>query len=398
MTSHSVQHTWSEGKGRFIFLDLYRGLIVLFMLEGHVLRELLLPEIKATEWFTIHEMFHGITAPGFLFGSGFALAIATQRKWDQAVRFGKPFLRRVWRAVLLILIGYTLHVPYLSLQKTLTAATEQQWQAFFAFDVLQCIGLSLLILRIILFIFKKEKPFLITVAVFLFGIVYTTPLLIDVHSNESIPFALSAALTSKAGSYFPFFPYAGFLFAGTLVSWMFLRAAQEQKEVAFIRGLLVSGVLLIVGGFISEYLPYTIYDHHDFWFTSPNYFWIRLGVLFIVMSSLWFIEDSILTRVTVPWATPRWITTLGMQSLFVYITHLIILYGWVYNTTFNLRFFWRDSLNLFSASLVTLLLTGAMVAGAFGWRYLQKHHPLYLRGLIFYLTFIVVWPFFFSAE
>ncbi|MCX7984594.1 MAG: DUF1624 domain-containing protein [Bacteroidetes bacterium] len=398
MRTHPIHHTWSEGKGRYIFLDLYRGLIVLFMIEGHVVRDLSLPELKSTQWFTIHEIFHGITAPGFLFGSGFALAIATQRKWEQAVTFGKPFLRRLWRAVVLIFIGYVLHVPYLSLQKMLTTATEQEWQAFFSFDVLQCIGFSLIILRLLLFVLRKENQFLSAVVILLLLTVYTTPLLLNVHSNQNIPSALSSALTSKSGSYFPLFPYAGFLFAGTLVSWLFLRFAQVQREVFFIRWLFVAGILLIAGGLLSEYLPYTLYDHHDFWYSSPNYFWIRLGVLFVIMSTLWFIEDSILTRTSAPWATPRWLTTLGMQSLFVYIAHLVILYGWVYNGTFNLRYFWKDSLDLASVSILTLLLTLLMIAGAFGWRYIQKHHPVYHRLLIGYLTFIVVWPLLFSPE
>jgi hypothetical protein len=40
------------------------------MLEGHVLRELLTPDLKATQFFAFHEVFHGVTAPRFLFGAG----------------------------------------------------------------------------------------------------------------------------------------------------------------------------------------------------------------------------------------------------------------------------------------------------------------------------------------
>jgi uncharacterized membrane protein len=148
MKQHS--HTWSEGAGRYRFLDLYRGIIVLFMLEGHVIRELLSADIKATYLFSLHEIFHGVTAPGFLFGAGFTFAIATQRRWEQSLTFTPGFFRRVWRALLLILIGYALHFPFLSLQKTLNEATSTQWNTFLLFDVLQCIGIGLLLLRLLL--------------------------------------------------------------------------------------------------------------------------------------------------------------------------------------------------------------------------------------------------------
>ena len=45
------EHAWSEGKGRYDFLDLFRGIIVLFMIEGHVVRELLTPELRAAKLF-----------------------------------------------------------------------------------------------------------------------------------------------------------------------------------------------------------------------------------------------------------------------------------------------------------------------------------------------------------
>jgi len=394
----TASHTWSEGKGRYVFLDLYRGLIVLLMLEGHVLRELLTPELRVSEWFRIHEIFHGVTAPGFLFGSGFAFAIATQRKWEQAITFNKRFLRRCWRAILLIFTGYALHVPYLSLQKSLALATQSEWDAFFAFDVLQCIGVSLLILRILLFILKKEKPFLITIVILFLSIVYLTPIVSSENFTNQLPPFLVPAFHIKGKSYFPFFPFAAYLLGGTIVSWMFLRAAQNLRESVFIQNLFFTGIALILLGWGLDALPYSTYSNYDFWHTSPNYFWIRFGILFLMMSALWYFEDAFLRQPHRSWVMPRWLTTLGMQSLFVYIAHLIILYGWVYNTSFNMSYYWKDSLTLGASSLVALLLIALMTAGAFAWRYLQKNHITYLRGLLFYFGFITVWPFLFSPN
>ncbi len=392
----TTSHQWSEGKGRFIFLDLYRGIIVLLMLEGHVVREVLLPELRSTTWFRIHEIIHGITAAGFLFGSGFAFAIATQRRWDQAITFNKNFLRRIWRTILLILIGYALHVPYLSLEKSLAVATEAEWNKFLAFDVLQCIGFGLLILRLLLFLLKDEKIFLVILSIFLISIVYSTPYVSTLHHHIFLPRPIVAALTNETGSYFPLFPYVGFLFAGTIVSWLFLRAAQKQNEHIFIRKLLLVGIFIFIVGYCFELLPYKLYSTYNFWQTCPNYFLICLGILLVMMSIIWLIEDLILSRKLLPWIMPRWITMMGMQSLFIYISHLFLLYGWVYNTSFNINYFLKDSLYLPEALLLTTAFILLMSAGAYGWRFIQKHHPIIYKGLLVYFGIVVVWPFLFS--
>ena len=196
--------------GRYKFLDLYRGIIVLFMLEGHVVRELLKTESKTTYLFTLHEIFHGVTAPGFLFGAGFTFAIATQRRWEQSIAFTHGFFRRAWRAVLLILIGYALHFPFLSLQKIIFQATSAQWNAFFLFDVLQCIGIGLLLLCLLLVTVKREKLFLGTLTVLFFAIVYSTPIFWTARVQQIFPHTISSAVNGLTGSSFPLFPFVGF--------------------------------------------------------------------------------------------------------------------------------------------------------------------------------------------
>ena len=213
-----TRHAWSEGTGRYKFLDLYRGIIVLFMLEGHVVRELLNNESKATYLFALHEIFHGVTAPGFLFGAGFTFAIATQRRWEQSITFTHGFFRRVWQTISLIFIGYALHFPFLSLQKTLIEATSTQWNIFLLFDVLQCIGIGLLLLRLLLVIVRREKLFLGTTTLLLFSIVYATPIFWTACVQQIFPPTISSAVNGFNGSSFPLFPFLGFLLAGTCIS------------------------------------------------------------------------------------------------------------------------------------------------------------------------------------
>ena len=276
------------------------------MLEGHVLRELLTPDLKATQFFAFHEVFHGVTAPGFLFGAGFTFAIATQRRWEESRTFSPGFFRRIWRAVLLVLIGYALHIPFLSLQKTLATASIVQWNAFFVFDVLQCIGFCLLAMRLFLILLRREQVFLTVLLALLFAFVYATPMFWTERAQQSMPLIISSAINGLTGSPFPLFPYSGFLIAGTCVSWLFLRVGQDKPQELFMKWLMLAGVLLIGIGTFLEAVPVQTYIYDNFWSTSPNYFWIRLGILLFMLGALWYIEDFFsLHSKSIIWM-PKW--------------------------------------------------------------------------------------------
>ncbi len=378
---------------RYWFLDLYRGLIVFFMVEGHVLRVVLLPEEQREPWFVFHELLHGITGPGFLFGSGFTFAIATQRRWDQLITFSPAFFRRLWRALLLMDMGYLLHVPYFSLNKTLRDPSPQEWDAFFAFDALQCIGLTLIVLRMLLATLRSERWFIQSVLALLFAIVYATPFLWDPEFTADFPRFVSQAVNGLKGSFFPLFPNMGFLLAGTLVAWLFLRKAAEGHEERFIKNLGIAGVILVLTGMALDRVPVSVYPVHDFWFTSPNFFWMRLGVLFLMLSGLWYFEYAVSRRGSPGVWMPKWLITLGVESLFVYIAHLILLYGWVVNPDENVSALWGLRLNLFPAIAVSLGFVIGMVPLALGWNYGRKHHPVAMQGVYWWMGSVFVYYF-----
>jgi hypothetical protein len=302
----------------------------------------------------------------------------------------------VWRAVLLILIGYALHFPFLSLQKIIFQATSAQWKAFLLFDVLQCIGIGLLLLRLLLVIVRHEKLFLGTLTVLLFAIVYSTPIFWTERVQQIFPLTISSAVNGLTGSSFPLFPFVGFLLAGTCVSWLFLRAAQDGHEEIFVKWLMLAGALLVAVGLLFDALPFQTYAEYLFWNTSPNYFWTRLGVLLLMLGGLWYLEDYFSTRSGSMTWMPKWLTILGVESLFVYIAHLFILCGWVTNAEFNLRGWWGGRLIIAESILVFAGLTLVMIPVSFGWRYLKKQHPKLMIGLYWWMGFCVVWSFFFN--
>lgn len=376
---------------RYQFLDLYRGLIILFMLEGHVLRALLQPAFQATKAFELHEIFHGITAPGFLFGAGFTFAIATQRKWDQLITWSKGLFRRLGRMVLLVMVGYLMHIPYFSLRKTVEESTPEQWDAFLAFDVLQCIGVSLLFLRLLFVVVRSETLFLSCVTALLAAIVAATPLVWESAFIRSFPRWLAMAVHGTQGSVFPLFPYAAFILAGVLVSWGFLHFFEQGKEARYMKLLALTGIGLVAAGYVWDILPYRLYPTYDFWFTNPAYFLIRLGILVCLLAALWFFEARVRHREIHDVWMPQWLTTLGVESLFVYIVHMLILYGWVVNADVNMEAWWGLRLNLGESLLVFIGLALVLYPAARLWRYLKKQHPVLMQGVYWWVGLVLVW-------
>jgi len=335
-------------KARYQFLDVYRGIVVLLMIQGHVVREFLLEPLQNTASFRLHELFHGITGPGFLFGAGITFGITAQTRWNDYLSFSPSLWKRVKKIVLLLGIAYALHLPFLSLSKTLTHATAEQWNDLWNFDVLQCIGFGILILQLTVISMRKERWFVFSLATLMVVALYSAPWVW--REGGSIPQFLSNALTGSTGSTYPLIPNAAFLFAGALVSYEFLRSVKLGKEAQFVKRLAIAAVGLHVLGFALDKLPFQTYAPYDYWSTSPNFFLMRIGLLTGVM-----LAGYAWCR----WGPALWgfspVIELGRQSLLVYWVHVQLAYG-------GLSILKKRAQDIPTATAGVIALTLAMIA------------------------------------
>jgi len=371
-------------QNRYAFLDVYRGLFVLLMIEGHLTRVVLEPAARQSSAFELHEAISGITAPGFLFTSGFALTIATLRRWEELTALTPGLARRVWRGLLFIAIGYALQLPYFSLSKTLAHASADEWTRLLSFGILQLVGSTLIAFRLLLLAARSERLFLPTLGLVFLGIVFGAPLVWSSDLAQSLPRGLSMALTGKEGSPFPLFPYAAFLFSGSLVSWRFLRNVEKGSQDRFMRGVMILGILFVTGGNISDVLPFSLYGPHDYWNTSPAYFFIRLGMVLILMAGVFFLDQSIRRSERLPGWPPRWLQTLGMESFFAYILHLLLIFGWITNPFFNIEAFWSHSLPVTLTIGMYCALAAVITLATAAWHIIKHDHTLVHRGLLWW--------------
>ena len=101
----------------------------------------------------------------------------------------------------------------------------------------------------------------------------------------------------------------------------------------------------------ASFLP-SIYARSDFWTSSPAYFFLRVGILTLLLPLAFFWERA-------PWRgkVSHWspLETLGRASLFVYWVHVEMVYGFISRTL-------RQSLS-FESVLVAYALFTAVLLG-----------------------------------
>jgi len=350
-------------KVRYLFVDLLRAWAVILMIEGHVLNSLLRPDLKETTVFGIIHFLNGIVAPAFLFMAGFTFAVASRRKWDDYLHLRKPLFRQVGRLGFVLTLAYVLHLPYFSLRRTIQDATPQDLASLFQVDVLHTIAVSLLILLLVLIIVRREKWLRYSAFVLAVIVVFSTPVIWDYDFTKIFPLPIADYFNAKQLSLFPLFPWAGFVFCGTLASQYFLSAQQRGEEGRIMRGFFLAGVALVLVGYLSDKLPIQVYRTYDFWHTSPSFFMIRLGIVMMALSGMWWYEKKVSPK-------PGVMQVIGQESLFVYALHIIVVYGSAIPNG-SLAQIFGSKLNFAECLGVYSVLTAFTCLIAYAWHYLK---------------------------
>lgn len=349
-----------------------RGFAVIVMVMGHSIDSVLSPAARATDAFRLYDGFRGFTAPMFLFVSGYAFMVATAKRWDAFRTPGKPLMKRLGKIVLLFVLGYALHVPYLSLHKLLNAMTPEQAAALFQADILHCVAVSLLLLQALLFLAPTRQAFALIVLGVAALVVLASPIVWRVDFAPIVSPVLSPYLNQTQLSIFPVFPFTAYLLSGVFVGHFFLVAKERGTERAFINRMFLVATGLALGGFVLEMLPVSLYPPHDFWKTSPNWFLIRIGIVMLVSLTFYFLKN-------LPQTVERNLILLGQASLVVYPVHLIIAYGSAANP--GLMQVIGQTLQGHQAVAVGCAVLCSMVLLTHAWWFLRKHYRVPARLL-----------------
>ncbi|WP_397445924.1 heparan-alpha-glucosaminide N-acetyltransferase domain-containing protein [Polaribacter sp. R77954] len=300
---------------RLYFIDIIRAFAILMMLQGHFI-DTLLDSIYRNETYVIYKIwsyFRGITAPTFFTISGLIftfLLLKAKDRGEEKLRIRKGTIRGLF----LIFIGYLIRIPIL------------QWfmgsfnTYFLVIDVLQCIGLSL-ILVIGLYLLSLKNLYYFSVLNLIAGILIfvTEPLYRELTFN-TIPLVFSNYISKNNGSIFTLIPWFGYVAFGAFLATLFyLNLDKKQFKLKVIIGFLITGYLLI---FYSSWILCEIAKLTNIKLfldaASFNYLFTRLGNVFLYFAVFYGFENYLKIPL---------ILKIGQKTLSIYVIHFIIIYG-----------------------------------------------------------------------
>jgi len=328
------------------------------MIETHVFNALLVPELKETVFYKAVTFMNGLVAPSFLFCAGFAFAIAARRKWNAYISLEKPYWRYFVRLLFILVVGYSLHLPKFSLHQLMEVSDPKAWLSFYQTDILQAIAVSLMLLAVLVVILRTEKVFYAVTLLLTLVFVFAAPVVRELN-YENFPVWLAPYLTLHVPSQFPLFPWAAFLMSGMLIGAWYIRSNEKGESNALVRRLAWYSFAAIAVSLLLELAPLSVYPNHDFWRASPEFFFVRLGIVVLLLCGLWWREHRKQTSAN------SVLSLFGQESLLVYVVHLLIVYGHTYEFSF-VRVY-GPTLNYLQCFGVFAGLTIVMYAMAFVW-------------------------------
>lgn len=304
--------------GRYNFIDHYRGWAVVVMIEVHTVNVWLADAIRQEPWFGLLKQINGLVAPSFLFISGVAFAIIADRKFDSLNRATPEFTRLFRRFAWIWALGYLLHLPSIQWSGP-HLFTPRGIESFYQIDVLQVIGLSLVILLLLCRILRERKIFYPAVLVLSVASLFLTPLLWSIDFSKFIHPFFADYLNGLHNPLFPFFPWCVFVWGGLLIGVLFLKLAEQEETAIAAAEVLGAGMLLLILGIVLIRLPWISYS--NFWLDSPQWVMIRLGIVIVLFCIFWRLEARGIAGAAA-------VLLIGRQSLFAYVFHLVCIF-WI---------------------------------------------------------------------
>lgn len=313
------------------------------MLQGHFIDSLLDPIYKdqTNNVFIVWSYLRGITAPTFFTISGLVfmyLLLKAQAKGDDKPRIKKG----LYRGLLLLLIGYSLRMNIFSLFSSYLNPNA------IVIDVLQCIGVSLILLVVLYMLFKKYSYLLSFLLAFTGIAIFLCEPLYRELSITSVPKFIANYVSKENGSVFTILPWFGFsAFGGWLATVFFRHAHRPRFKLLTIIAFFVIGYFLL---FYSSWFLIKLYNITNFELLNAsayyNYLFTRFGNVLIIFAIFYtferFLKQSIITQI-------------GEKTLSIYVIHFVIIFGSY--TGYGLKRYFGKSLDPTEAIIGALLFT-----------------------------------------
>ncbi len=332
--------------GRIKAFDWLRGLAVLVMVETHAL-VFLRPELHQTRAMARLNWVNGLVAPSFILAAGFSLGLLQVRAAAGPAGRSARFWRTLRRIAEVLAVATLVNVVWFPI------TVEPRWLT--RIDILQCIGLSLLLALPLLAALAARPHLLVGVSLGVAGAIFFLA-----PYAERVTGGVASQLLKRGGPWstvFPLVPWAGYVFLGAALGAL-LATGNTSRVHRLLLALVGTGVLVA----LLTPVWLAIYPPHEFWVTDPANSAQRWAVVSVLLLGLLWLERCLPDA----WRTSapvRFVELFGTSSLAAYFFHLMLLFYQVRGRSLDVLFgkrcgWWGD------AGLTLCVIAGTAVLTA----------------------------------
>lgn len=342
---------------RLAYIDWMRGLACVLMFQTHCYDAWLGGAARQGKFLMYSQLGGTFPAPLFLFLAGISFALVIDKLRRKNLAPSQIARATIRRGAEIFAFGLLFR-----LQEFVIAWGWAPWTDLLRVDVLNTIGLSMMLMGIVCWLMlvisqgpQTRLALMLASAGTALLISLLTPPLWTTWRLHGIPWPIESYINGvhtfgiPQAWLFPIFPWTGFAFAGLAVGFLLQSSWARDREVATFLGLGAAGISLVELARWMDRQPRQIYAVYDYWHTSPNFFLIRVGMLLVILSA---------SYAWCRWGAAQWgfspLIKLGQASLLVYWVHLEFVYG-------RFSILPKRALDIPTASLGLLIIVVTMV-------------------------------------
>lgn len=296
---------------RLLYLDWVRGAAALIMLQGHVFHSFLRDDLRTGGPYMISQFLGGMPPAIFLFLLGVTFAFLMDSQQKKGVTAGGRLMASLRRAGYLFAAAFAFR-----LQLWLFSVDKSPWTDLLRVDILNCMGLALLVLSAMA-VFRTEERIRLC-AVLGVAIAAVSPVISSLDWSGTPALVRNYVIPDH--NFFGFFPWASFVAFG-MSAGSILRRLRPEDVPSTMQWFGWGGLALAFTAYAISSFPMSIYGNSDFWLNSPGLIFIKLGAILIFVAFAW------VWNIGATAATWSWIRQFGMTSLLVYWVHIELVYG-----------------------------------------------------------------------
>jgi uncharacterized membrane protein len=347
----------AKPRARIESVDWLRGLAVVLMIQTHLYDAWCNAAAKATEVYAWSRYLGGLPSRMFLLLVGVAMAIKYEAQIAKGVERATMVRGAAKRGLEIVALAYLFRIQEYVL------GGFYDWRDIFRVDILNCIGASMFVAAFIAAP-RRGKPAIFTCLGAAAVCIALGPILGPQHFPDWLPRPLTSYLGGERPmSWFPLFPWLGWVLIGVPLGHFWARAGttQRRQALAFVITAAVGVAMAWAVVLIRRHDPHIIrYPSELVQQMGPGTFFYRLGTIGPMALLAYLVTRFSGERFSV-------MQQLGKTSLLVYWVHVELVYGHLFSRL-------HKKLSIPQATVGFVLMTAAMLA-------LSVLRTKYWRGL-----------------